>query len=140
MDLVPLTKPGIPVFPIHGFEILGGAGRMDVNGCKWLLHTDSPCESMRLPGNVSYRSWLNLIYSCLYELFHICFYPILPTECNWVPHIQEGTSKRARTGHVNFGSCQRLVCKYSQPRRSSFASAAKSEDTQYPFQFDIHGR
>ena len=50
------------------------------------------------------------------------------------------TSKRARTGHVNFGSCQRLVCKYSQPRRSSFASAAKSEDTQYPFQFDIHGR
>lgn len=45
MDLVPLTNPGIPVFPIYGFEILGGAGRMDVNGCKWLLHTDM---SMRI--------------------------------------------------------------------------------------------
>lgn len=92
MDLVPLTNLGIPVFPIHGFEILGGAGRMDVNGCKWLLHTDSPCESMRLPGNVSYRSGLNLIYVNVYmSYFTYVFNPILPTECNWVPHIQEGT-------------------------------------------------
>lgn len=91
MDLVPLTNPGIPVFPIYGFEILGGAGRMDVNGCKWLLHTDM---SMRIHAT----TWECLVqkrvksYIIVYmSYFTYVFNPILPTECNWVPHIEEGT-------------------------------------------------